>query len=155
MAKLKSLAFILVLAGCTQGGGGKGASSLPDFDLDTQVGRAVGDLSTCVILAERKSGKTLYTYGDAPNCARALPACDRPGTLTAKQAVPLADSLEGRRASCDTRPDGSRSVGWAQGRVSSAAGRDLTYTAVMEGARALPGMEMENRLKQAFKNAGL
>lgn len=154
MAKLTPLALILVLAACSNGGG-KAAPSLQDLDLDNQIGRAVGDPSTCVILADRKTGKTLYTYGVAANCAVALPACDRPGTLTAKQAVPLADSLEGRHAGCDTRPDGSRSVGWAQGRVTSTAGRDLTYTAVMEGERALPGLEMSDRLVQAFKNAGL
>jgi hypothetical protein len=45
-------------------------------------------------------------------------------------------------------------VGWAAGKVASDS-RDLVYSAVMEGERALPGQEMKARLDAAFRKAGL
>jgi hypothetical protein len=57
-------------------------------------------------------------------------------------------------ASCPSVPDGSRQVGWAEGRVQSAK-RGLVYSAVMEGERALPGHEINARLFDAFQRAGL
>jgi hypothetical protein len=136
------------LAGCGRSPGDR----LPDDALDQAIGRSIGDPTTCVIIADRQSGKTLYRYGQQFNCERGLPACDRPGSTTAKAA--LAFSATGRTASCASNGDGSRSVGWAAGKVESSK-HDLVYSAVMEGDRALPGEEMSARLAQAFQNAGL
>lgn len=126
----------------------------PSDALDHAIAGSVGDPTTCVILADRATGKTVYRYGQDFNCARGLPACDRPGFLSASGALPLAQAPDGRYASCPTSPDGSRSVGWAAGRVASTR-RNLIYSAVMEGDRALPGQEMKARLDAAFARAGL
>ena len=140
----------LILGACAKPAG----NTLLSDALDSAIGPAIGDPSTCVILAERVGGKAVYQYGQDSNCTRALPACDRPGTLSAKSALALADTADGRRASCPSDAAATRSVGWAQGRVA-AAKRDLVFSAVMEGERALPGREMSSRLADAFSKAGL
>ena len=145
-----ALALALGLAACAKTPGG----GLPSDALDQAIGASIGDPTTCVIIAERSSHKVLYTYGQRFNCVRGLPACDRPGFLTAQQALTLADTPDGRGASCPSNADHSRNVGWAEGRVASSK-RDLIYSAVMEGDRALPGQEMIGRLTDAFSSAGL
>ena len=146
---LAALSAALVLAACAKSGSG-----LPSDALDLQIGRAIGDPTTCVLIADRSSHKVLYSYGQKFNCLRGMPACDRPGYMSAQQALSLADTAEGRGASCTSTPDGSRMVGWAEGRVNSSR-RDLIFSAVMEGDRALPGQEMLARLADAFSAAGL
>lgn len=143
----------LALAGCSRPAADR-AGSLPTGALDQAIGRAVGDPSTCVLLADRASGKVLYRYGQSFNCVRGVPACDRAGFLSATQALRLAGTPGGRGASCPSVADGSRTVGWAEGVVSgNHAG--LIYSAMMEGQTALPGHEMSARLDEAFQNAGL
>jgi hypothetical protein len=122
----------------------------PATALDQAIGNVIGDPTTCVLVARINSEKVVYRYGQSFNCARGLPACDRPGTLSADGALALATTPGGRHASCPTTPDGSRSVGWAEGEYGG-----LIYSAVMEGQRALPGEEMTARLEAAFKKAGL
>jgi hypothetical protein len=145
-----ALALVLGLAACAKPPGG----ALPSDALDRAIGASIGDPTTCVIIAERSSRKVLYTYGQRFNCVRGLPACDHPGYLTARQALTLADTSDGRGASCPSNSDHSRNVGWAEGRIASKK-RDLIYSAVMEGDRALPGQEMISRLTDAFSSAGL
>ena len=155
MGKLNAVARValvatLGLATCAKAPGG----GVPSDALDKAIGASIGDPTTCVIIAERSTRKVLYTYGQRFNCVRGMPACDRPGYLTAKQALTLADTSNGRGASCPSNADHSRNVGWAEGRVVSSK-RDLIYSAVMEGDRALPGQEMIGRLTDAFSSAGL
>jgi hypothetical protein len=138
------------LGACTPPSG-KGLAANP---LDTQIGAAIGDPTTCVLLADRATGKVVYTYGTDFNCSRALPACDSPGQMSAKDGLKLAAEPGGRMASCPSLPDGSRHVGWAEGKVQSAK-RDLIFSAEMEGERALPGHEMNARLFDAFSKAGI
>ena len=128
------------------------ATALNNNALDNAIARAVGDPSTCVLLADRASEAVVYRYGSNFNCSRALPACDRPGTLSADSALSLAAA--GRFASCPSLPDGSRTVGWAEARVPHTR-RDLVYSAVMEGQNALPGHEINARLADAFSSAGV
>jgi hypothetical protein len=132
----------------------KAAQGLATTQLDNQVAAAIGDPTTCLLLADAKTGQVVYRYGTDFNCARALPACDASGTINAKAAIQYATRPGGRMASCPSLPDGSRMVGWAEGRVQSTK-RDLVYSAVMEGERALPGHEMNARLYDAFQKAGL
>lgn len=127
---------------------------LPTDSLDAAIGEAIGDPATCVLLADRATGHVVYRYGQAFNCVRGLPACDRPGFMSATQALPLAAIPGGRGASCPSNADASRMVGWAEGRVSSAR-RDLVYSALMEGQTAMPGHEISARLDGAFAKAGL
>jgi len=144
-----ALAALLALAACTPAG-----PKLPKDALDRSIGATIGDPTTCVLIVDRATGRTVYSYNAGFNCRRGLPACDRPGFLSATQALAFASQAGGRRASCNSVPDGSRTVGWAEGRVTSAR-HDLIYSAVMEGQRALPGQEMASRLDDAFANAGL
>jgi hypothetical protein len=147
--RVLSVAVVAALAGCS----GPNRSGLPTDALDRVVADAIGDPNTCLLLADRASGSVLYRYGAPFNCVRGLPACDRPGFLSAKQAVALA-AAGGRKASCPSNADGSRTVGWAEGKVASQK-RDLVYSAMMEGQTALPGQEMNARLYDAFQKAGL
>lgn len=149
-------AVILALAGSVLAGSGLSACGprvhLPNDALDGAIGAAIGDPTTCVLLAKATSGRPIYRYGELFNCDRGLPACDRAGFLSAKQA--LAFAARGRTASCASSPDGSRQVGWAEGRYGGRHGAFL-YSAAMEGQRALPGEEMKERLSDAFIRAGL
>jgi len=145
-----ALAAALVLAAC----GPRSGQGLRTNQLDTQIAAAIGDPSTCVLLADARTGQVVYRYGDDFNCVRALPACDSAGSLNAHAALRFASQPGGRMASCASLPDGSRTVGWAEGRVNSTK-RDLVFSAVMEGQRALPGHEINARLYDAFQKAGL
>ena len=148
MIKLATvLVSALILTACA-----KPAARLPSGKLDSEIGAYIGDPTTCVLIADRSTGKVLYTYGANFNCVRALPACDRPGTLSARQALGLAAGQRG--ASCPSVADGSRSVGWAEGVVPGST-PPLLYSAVMEGEAALPGIEMNTRLAQVFLDTGL
>jgi hypothetical protein len=145
-----ALAIAASLCACTP----KADRGLHETPLDTQIAAAIGDPSTCLLLADAKTGQVVYRYGDDFNCSRALPACDAAGTLNAKAALQYATKPGGRMASCASVPDGSRQVGWDAGTVQSTK-RALIFSAVMEGERALPGHEMNARLYDAFQKAGL
>ena len=153
-----ALAWVAIaasLAACSpRGGGGTATGGLPSTQLDNQIATAIGDPTTCVLLADAATGKVLYRYGDDFNCSRGLPACDAAGLINAKTALKFAARPGGRFASCNSLPDGSRTVGWAEGPVQSTK-HALIYSAVMEGQRALPGREMNARLYDAFQKAGL
>ncbi len=148
------VAIAALLAACSPPGGGSSGGGLPSNQLDNQIATAIGDPTTCVLLADAATGKVLYRYGDGFNCTRGLPACDAPGLINATTALQFAARPGGRFASCNSLPDGSRTVGWAEGAVQSTK-HNLVYSAVMEGQRALPGREMNARLFDAFSKAGL
>lgn len=136
----------------------KGPEGVDTALLDEQVGRAIGDPSTCVLLAERDGGKVVYRYGTNMTCARTLPACQGAGTLTIDALKDAAAKGDERAISCPSLPDGSAMVGWAAGPVQAAPGAkygDLVYAAVMEGERALPGREIKSRLESALTRAGM
>ena len=149
MRTAAALLLLLALSAC-----GPREPKLPSDALDQAIGQAIGDPDTCVLIVDRRTGKTIYNYNGGFNCVRGLPACDRPGFLSAKQALAFATLPDGRKASCNSVPDGSRTVGWAEGRVPSKKG-DFIYSAMMEGQQALPGQEISARLDDAFANAGL
>ena len=139
------------LAGCSP----KLPQGVDEQQLSEAVGRAIGGPNTCVLLAD-KAGKVVWTGGGYITCARNLPTCG--GAVTTAQTV-----LEGaigkpaRVASCPSG-SGANTVGWAVGPVPVGAGKPdhgLSYVAVMEGERALPGMEVQERVEEAFGKAGL
>lgn len=116
--------------------------------LDREIGSRIGDPSTCVLVADRASGRIVYRYGSNTVCARSYPSCqDSPVRTVDDLLKALGSTATAVATSCPTAPDGSRSVGWAAGPV---AGQDLVFAAVMEGQRALPGMIMADRLTGAF-----
>jgi hypothetical protein len=159
-ARLSLIPLVLatILIGCAKhgssGSGVLGGSGLPTTQLDNQIAAAIGDPTTCVLIADAATGKVLYRYGDDFNCTRGLPACDQPGLTNAKSALAFAAKPGGRFASCNSLPDGSRQVGWAEAPIAGAR-RNLVYSAVIEGQRALPGHEINARLYDAFQKAGL
>jgi len=144
-------ALALLAAACSRS---PSAGGVPTRALDAAVAHAIGDPATCLLMAQAATGRVVYRYGDGFNCARPLPACDRPGTLSAQSALPLASTPGGRFASCASVADGSRMVGWAEAKVPDAKG-DLVYSAVMEGPNALPGRWINSRLADAFARAGV
>ena len=148
-AILTAAAFVLALtiSGCAP-------SAPPGVDrdqLEAAVSQAIGDPNSCLLIAERSSGRVLYRYNTATACARAFPACDRPGEakLGALLKATAADGRP-RMLSCNSLADASRGVGWAAGSI---AGTDLVYAAMMEGERAFPGRMMTERLTGAFRKA--
>ena len=151
---LRRMAPLLAAAVALSACGPKSGQGLHTNRLDNLIANAIGDPSTCVLLADAKTGQVVYRYGDDFNCVRSLPACDSPGPINAHTALQFAAQPGGRMASCSSLPDGSRTVGWAEGRVASSK-RDLIFSAVMEGQRALPGHEINARLYDAFQKAGL
>ncbi len=156
MGKLTGSALLLcalALGGCGKSGGAA-APRLPSDALEPAIGAAIGDPTTCVLIVDPASGKTLYQYGQSFNCARPYPACDRPGTLNARTALALAATPGGRGASCPLPGDSGNSVGWAEGTIAGGR-RPMIYSAVMDGPRALPGHEMAARLADVFANLSL
>ncbi len=144
---LTLLALSLILTACAPRGGG-----LPADALDDGIARAIGDPATCVVISEKATGKILYRYNTYSACARALPACDRPGTLTLEDSLKLAQD-QPRTTSCASLPDNSRAVSWAAGPVPGPRG--LAYAAYMEGTRNLPGMVIRDKLEALFARLGL
>jgi beta-lactamase class D len=61
--------------------------------------------------------------------------------------------ISGRTGTCRSSPDGSRQTGWWVGRLKTPA-RDVVFAAVNEGDIALPGAEVEARLRQVFTDVG-
>ncbi|MGH1557992.1 hypothetical protein ACRAWD_09865 [Caulobacter segnis] len=62
-----------------------------------------------------------------------------------------------RFISCASGSAPGATVGWSIGPVPTGEGRPsrgLTYVAVMEGDRALPGLEIKERVERAFAKAG-
>ena len=120
--------------------------------LDAAISRAVGDPNTCVLIAEKGSGKVLYRYNTATTCAKEWPSCAGPSSMKVGDLLDaVAQDGRPRMLSCNTTADASRGVGWAAGPLP---GRDQVYAAVMEGDRAFPGRMMADRLEGAFRRAG-
>lgn len=63
-------------------------------------------------------------------------------------------TVSGKTGTCPSNADGSRQVGWWIGRLQGPKG-DYVFAASVEGEGALPGLEVQTRLKSAFAQAGL
>lgn len=63
-------------------------------------------------------------------------------------------TVSGKYATCPSIADGSRQVGWWIGRIQGPKG-DYVFAASVEGEAALPGLEVQTRLKNTFAKAGL
>jgi len=152
---LKASALVIVaglaLAACSP----KLPKGVDEALLADSVGRAIGGPNTCVLLAD-KAGKVVWTGGGYITCSRNLPTCGGV-TTTAQTVLDGAIGKPARFASCPSGP-GVNTVGWAMGPVPPGEGkpdRGLYYVAVMEGERALPGREVQDRVQEAFERAGL
>jgi hypothetical protein len=119
--------------------------------LDAAISRAIGDPNTCVLIAEKKGGRTLYRYNTATTCAKQYPSCEGEGEWAVGDLLDaVVKDGRARYLSCPTLADRSRGVGWAAGPVP---GKDQVYAAVMEGDRSFPGRMMADRLEAAFRRA--
>ena len=84
--------------------------------LDREIGRRIGDPLTCVLLAERGSGKIVYRYGTNTVCARTYPGCQGQAERTVEDLLKNFDpAAEGRRAGRGPRPGLRRGDGGAAG----------------------------------------
>lgn len=121
--------------------------------LTKAIGRSIGSPSTCVIIADAQ-GRTVWRGGGYITCSRNLPTCQGE-TTTAADVLKAGLGKPARFTSCPTT--GANTVGWAVGPVPTGEGkppRSLTYVAVMEGERALPGIEIKERVEGDFRKAG-
>jgi len=152
-AFLLTLPVLALLAACSQAPDGI------DVDrLDQEVGGAIGDPSTCVLIVEKVTARVVYRSGSHANCGRRLPSCNAPGLISADELAKLAAAGEQRTVSCDSGPGGVNRVGWAAGSAPRSAGSehgDLAYAAMMEGPSVLPGREIKIRLEAALRRAGM
>ena len=147
------LAAALLLAACAQAPGGVNKDVL-----DNAVASAVGDPATCVLIAEKDTGKVVYRLGQAIICARQLTDCRTPPSILSTDAlIKLAVAGDERSESCDVENGASR-VAWASGPITpgeNAKHGPLVYAVNMEGVNALPGREIKARLEPALAKAGL
>lgn len=154
MRRLLALGLISTLAACTP----PAPKGIDRQTLVDAVGSAIGDPGTCVLLVERGSGKLAWRYGMAPVCNFQRPSCVAGGgTLSANDLAKAAAKGDVRQISC-ANANAPGSVAWASGPVPAkdkAAHGDLVYAAVMDGERALPGVEIARRLESALARAGL
>jgi hypothetical protein len=127
-----------------------------DSSILTQaVGKSIGSPSTCVVIADA-DGKLVWRGGGYVTCARDLPDCEG-GQTTAEALLKASLGKPARFISCPSPAAAVNTVGWSIGPVPTGDGkpaRNLTYVAVMEGERALPGLEIKDRVERAFKKAG-
>nr|WP_295111764.1 hypothetical protein [uncultured Caulobacter sp.] len=149
----------LALVGLTALGLSACSAKLPDgvdeSILTQAVGKSIGSPSTCVVIADA-DGKLVWRGGGYITCSRNLPDCEG-GQVTAETLLKVSLGKPSRFISCPSPAAAANTVGWAIGPVPTGEGkppRRLTYFAVMEGGRALPGLEIKDRVERAFKKAG-
>ena len=139
--KASVLTAALAMAACSP----SGPKGVDTNVLAEAVGEAVGDPGTCVVLAERGSGKIVWRSAKSYVCGRTLPSCVTP----AERSV---EDLAKEAAKGAVLTTGCSNVTWAAGPTRR---ENLVYAAVMQGERALPGIEIARRLDKAFERAGL
>jgi len=150
---MRRVAFVALAAAGLTACAPKLPEGIDESVLIQAVGRAIGSPSTCVVIADPK-GKLVWRGGGYITCARSLPDCEGAQT-TAEDLVKANLGKPARFLSCPS--SAANTVGWAIGPVPTGEGkpeRHLTYVAVMEGERALPGLEIKDRVERAFRKAG-
>jgi len=88
----------------------------------------------------------------APAAIAAVQAATLDETRTDPKVGPVV--ISGRDASCPSTADGGRTVSWWVGRIKSKT-HDISFSASIEGTDAPPGIEIEQRLKDIFVDAGV
>ena len=141
LTRVLAFAILPVLAACAP----KGPEGVDPDLLARAVGESVGDPGTCVVLAERDSGKIVWKSAKSYVCARTLPSCVTAGERS-------VEDLAKEAAKGGVLMTGCSNVAWAAGPTRR---EGLVFAAVMQGERALPGIEIARRLDKAFERAGL
>ena len=153
---MRRWAAVALVAGLVAGCAPKLPQGIDEDRLTELVGRAIGSPSTCVVVSNA-SGAVVWKAGGYITCARNLPTCAGGPAVTAEAVLKASLGKPARIASCPSAAGGTNTVGWAVGPVPTGQGqpqRGLTYVAVMEGERALPGREVQERVEHAFARAG-
>jgi hypothetical protein len=153
---VRQLAVVALVAGLLAGCSPKLPAGVDADRLSAAVGRAIGSPSTCVIVADA-AGKMVWRGGGYITCARNLPSCEGGADVTAEAVLKASLAKPARFLSCPSATGGANTVGWAMGPVPVGEGKapsGLRYVAVMEGERALPGREVQERVEHAFEKAG-
>jgi hypothetical protein len=122
--------------------------------LDTAINGTIGDPNTCVLIGGAGTGRTVYQFGSHVSCGKAWPTCAGVENRTTDGL--LKSIVRGGApvlASCSSNVDGSRAVGWAGGPIEGHP--EFVYAATMEGKDTPPGVVIADKLKAAFKAAGL
>jgi hypothetical protein len=152
---MRGLALVALAAAGLSACSPKLPAAINETVLTEAIGKSIGSPSTCVLIADAK-GNQAWRGGGYITCARNLPSCDG-ATTTAEKLLKANIGKPVRFLSCPTAAGSNNTVGWALGPVPTGAGKPdlhLTYVAVMEGDRALPGLEIQDRVERAFKKAG-
>lgn len=102
----------------------------------------MGDVNTCVVLADRATGKIAWTTGLTGACSAKYPACTTDKSIDVQELAKSAAKGAVVAAGC-------QQVSWAAGPAGHSA---FVYAAVMAGDRALPGREMALRLDGIFNS---
>jgi hypothetical protein len=148
-------ALVLLAVGGLAACSPKLPETINEAALAEAIGKSIGSPSTCVIVSDAE-GRQVWRGGGYITCQRNLPTCD--GAVTTAETVLKANiGKPARFISCPSTADGINTVGWSIGPVPTGEGKPdlkLTYVAVMEGDRALPGLEIRERVELAFKKAG-
>ncbi|PIB91393.1 hypothetical protein [Caulobacter sp. FWC2] len=152
---MRRIALVVLAAAGLSACSPKLPTGVDEAVLTQSVGKSIGSPSTCVVIADA-GGKLVWRGGGYVTCSRNLPSCDGAQT-TAETLLKANVGKPARFLSCASGGPAGATVGWSIGPVPTGEGkppRDLTYVAVMEGDKALPGLEIKERVEQAFKKAG-
>jgi len=152
---MKRLALVALAAAGLSACSPKLPQGVDETALTQAVGKSIGSPSTCVVIADA-AGKLVWRAGGYITCSRNLPSCDGAQT-TAETLLKANLGKPARFLSCASGGPNGATVGWSIGPVPTGEGkppRGLTYVAVMEGEKALPGLEIQDRVEHAFKKAG-
>jgi hypothetical protein len=142
LATTFGLAAVIGLSGCAP----HLPKSVNEATLQQQIASTIGDLNTCVILAESGSGKVAWVNGLPAACRIKYSAC------TVDKLISVKDLAQSAAKTGLPVATGCQSVSWAAG---PAGHGKLVYGAVMSGERALPGIEIRRRLDEVFAHSGL
>lgn len=152
---MRRLALVVLAAAGLTACSPKLPEGIDEAVLTQSVGKQIGSPSTCVVIADA-AGKLVWRAGGYITCSRNLPSCEG-AQVTAETLLKANVGKPARFLSCPSGGPAGATVGWAIGPVPTGEGkpaRGLTYVAVMEGEKALPGLEIQDRVERAFKKAG-
>ena len=152
MRRLRAL--VVLAASALTACGPQAPKGISHDALEAAINGAIGDPNSCVLIGEARSGRVVYQFGSHVTCGKAWPSCGAgPARTTGDLLKVVIKDRAAVQASCSSNSDGSRGVGWAAGMVDGHP--DLAYAAAMEGKSTPPGVIIADKLKNAFKAAGL
>lgn len=152
MSRRRALVVLSALALCACGP--QAPKGISHDALETAINGAIGDPNSCVLIGRADSSRVVYQFGSHVTCGKEWPSCGVGAARTTDELLKVvAKNRQAVQVSCASNADGSRGVGWAAGPVDGHP--ELAYAAAMEGKSTPPGVIIADKLKAAFKAAGL